>query len=76
MLRTEMEKLLQETGNMGPNPRGEWSSRPLSAGPFHRPNFPEVNIMRVLADSQLPVEDPVVSLVDNIKQELTKFSAD
>ena len=76
MPRTEMEELIQETGNIGPHSRGAWSSRPLSAGPFHRPNLPEVNTMRVLADSQLPAEDPAVPLIDSIKKELTKFSAD
>ncbi|XP_033222414.1 uncharacterized protein LOC117176311 isoform X2 [Belonocnema kinseyi] len=74
--RTEMEELIQETENMGPHPRGAWGSRPLSAGPFHRPNLPEVNTMRLLADSQLLVEDPAVPLINRIKQELKKFSAD
>ena len=74
--RTEMEELIQETGNMGPHPRGAWGSRPLSAGPFHRPILPEVNTVRVLADPQLPPEDPAVPLIDAIKKELTKFSAE
>ncbi|XP_017877266.1 uncharacterized protein LOC108623338 [Ceratina calcarata] len=54
--------------------RGVWSSRPLSAGPFHRPNLPEVDARRILTDSQLPPEDPAVPLIASIKRELEKFS--
>ncbi|XP_011863713.1 PREDICTED: uncharacterized protein LOC105559768 isoform X2 [Vollenhovia emeryi] len=54
--------------------RGAWGSRPLSAGPFHRPNLPEVDTRRILADSRLPPEDPAVPLIASIKKELEKFS--
>lgn len=55
--------------------RGAWGSRPLSAGPFHRPNLPEVDPRRILVDSNLLQEDPAVPLIANIKQELQKFSS-
>ncbi|XP_020707475.2 uncharacterized protein LOC105685007 isoform X1 [Athalia rosae] len=65
---------IPETGISGPHPRGAWGSRPLSAGPFHRPNLPEVDTVRVLADSRLPPEDPAVPLIAAIKKELEKFT--
>ncbi|XP_058798915.1 uncharacterized protein LOC131668611 [Phymastichus coffea] len=68
---------IPETGQIvGPQPRGAWGSRPLSAGPFHRPNLPEVEVVRVLADSQLRPEDPAVPLISAIKKELGKFTYD
>ncbi|XP_015593385.1 uncharacterized protein LOC107266895 isoform X2 [Cephus cinctus] len=72
--RTCLEETIPETGNSGPHPRGAWGSRPLSAGPFHRPNLPEVDTLRILADPQLPPEDPAVPLIAAIKKELEKFS--
>jgi len=55
--------------------RGVWGSRPLSAGPFHRPNLPEVDTRRILADNRLSPEDPAVPLIASIKKELEKFSS-
>lgn len=69
-----MDESIPETGISGPHPRGAWGSRPLSAGPFHRPNLPEVDTVRVLADPKLPPEDPAVPLIAAIKKELEKFS--
>ena len=60
--------------HVGPHPRGAWGSRPLSAGPFHRPNLPEVEVARVLADGQMRPEDPAVPLIAAIKRELGRFS--
>lgn len=57
-----------------PRSRSGWGSRPLSAGPFHRPNLPDVDTRRILVDSQLPPEDPAVPLIASIKRELEKFS--
>ena len=57
-----------------PRSRSGWGSRPLSAGPFHRPNLPDVDARRILVDSQLPPEDPAVPLIASIKRELEKFS--
>ncbi|KOC61153.1 hypothetical protein WH47_04419 [Habropoda laboriosa] len=54
-------------------PCSGWSSRPLSAGPFHRPNLPDVDTRRILTDCQLPLEDPAVPLIASIKKELEKF---
>lgn len=73
-------------------PRGAWGTcssspqsgrsgtlpRPLSAGPFHRPQIPgpvEVTIDRtlILSDSQLPPSDPAIPLIAAIKEELRKF---
>ncbi|KOX79442.1 hypothetical protein WN51_02707 [Melipona quadrifasciata] len=55
--------------------RSGWGSRPLSAGPFHRPTLmPDVDTRRILVDSQLPPEDPAVPLIASIKKELEKFS--
>ncbi|XP_066594081.1 uncharacterized protein [Prorops nasuta] len=73
--RQGFEDDIEETGFESPiHPKGAWGSRPLSAGPFHRPNLPEVDIRRVLVDSQLPPEDPAVQLITTIKKELEKFS--
>ncbi|XP_049792404.1 uncharacterized protein LOC126199526 [Schistocerca nitens] len=70
-------------------PRGAWGtvehsplssagrSRPLSAGPFHRPRLPtapEVDCALVLCDSRLAPSDPAVPLIAAIKEELQKFS--
>ncbi|XP_043788092.1 uncharacterized protein LOC122712461 isoform X2 [Apis laboriosa] len=55
--------------------RNNWGSRPLSAGPFHKPNLPIVNSRRILTDCQLPQEDPAVPLIVSIKKELEKFSS-
>ncbi|CAL7941770.1 unnamed protein product [Xylocopa violacea] len=54
--------------------RSGWGSRPLSAGPFHRPNLPDIDTRRILVDSQLPPQDPAVPLIASIKKELEKFS--
>ncbi|XP_076176292.1 uncharacterized protein LOC143151238 isoform X2 [Ptiloglossa arizonensis] len=51
-----------------------WGTRPLSAGPFHRPNLPNINTRRILLECQLPPEDPAVPLIASIKKELKKFS--
>ncbi|XP_053971084.1 uncharacterized protein LOC128872433 [Hylaeus volcanicus] len=52
-----------------------WGTRPLSAGPFHRPNLPSINKKSILLDCQLPQEDPAVPLIASIKKELKKFSS-
>ncbi|KAJ9600784.1 hypothetical protein L9F63_001064 [Diploptera punctata] len=73
-------------------PRGAWGTcnpsphsgrlgtlpRPLSAGPFHRPQLPgpvEITIDRtlILSDNQLPPTDPAIPLIAAIKEELRKF---
>ncbi|EFN88575.1 hypothetical protein EAI_12016 [Harpegnathos saltator] len=70
-----LDEDIPETGQTGPlHPRGAWGSRPLSAGPFHRPNLPEVDSRRILAESRLLPEDPAVPLIASIKKELEKFS--
>ncbi len=47
-------------------------SRPLSAGPFHRPTVhPEF----IFADSQLPSSDPAVPIISAIKRELEEIPA-
>lgn len=64
-------------------PRGAWGStptstmtvprappRPLSAGPFHKPNLEPAWI---LSDSSLKPTDPAVPLIEAIKKELDKF---
>ncbi|KYN34668.1 hypothetical protein ALC56_11157 [Trachymyrmex septentrionalis] len=67
---------IPETGQIESiHSRGAWGSRPLSAGPFHRPNLPEVDTRRILADSRLLPEDPAVPLIASIKKELEKFSS-
>ncbi|XP_043598516.1 uncharacterized protein LOC122574688 isoform X1 [Bombus pyrosoma] len=66
---------IAENGHLKPpRSRSGWGSRPLSAGPFHRPNLPDVDTRRILVDSQLPPEDPAVPLIASIKRELEKFS--
>lgn len=45
-------------------------SRPLSAGPFHRPT---VNPDFILTDSQLPADDPAAPIISAIKRELDKI---
>ncbi|XP_043508288.1 uncharacterized protein LOC122527821 isoform X2 [Frieseomelitta varia] len=67
---------IAENGHSVPSrSRSGWGSRPLSAGPFHRPNLmPDVDTRRILVDSQLPPEDPAVPLIASIKKELEKFS--
>ena len=74
--RDEPSGTIPETGQLGPHPRGAWGSRPLSAGPFHRPSLPEVEVVRVLADAQLKPEDPAVPLIAAIRRELGKFTYD
>jgi len=75
LARKGFDEDIQETDQAGPiHPRGTWGSRPLSAGPFHRPNLPEVDIRRILADSRLPPDDPAVPLIASIKKELEKFT--
>ncbi|PSN42488.1 hypothetical protein C0J52_09804 [Blattella germanica] len=68
-------------GTCNPSPHSGRSGtlpRPLSAGPFHRPQLPgpvEITIDRtlVLTDSQLPPTDPAIPLIAAIKEELRKF---
>lgn len=73
--RKGLDEDIPETGQTGPlHPRGAWGSRPLSAGPFHRPTLPEVDTRRILTESRLPPEDPAVPLIASIKKELEKFS--
>ncbi|XP_011162628.2 uncharacterized protein LOC105197781 isoform X2 [Solenopsis invicta] len=73
--RKGLDEDIPETGQAEAiHSRGAWGSRPLSAGPFHRPNLPEVDTRRILADSRLPLEDPAVPLIASIKKELEKFS--
>ncbi|XP_065207188.1 uncharacterized protein LOC135836338 [Planococcus citri] len=64
-----------------PQPRDAWDtskpttparlhSRPLSAGPFHRPTiYPEL----ILSDAQLSPNDPAVPIISAIKKELDKI---
>lgn len=74
--RKGLDEEIPETGQLESIPsRGAWGSRPLSAGPFHRPNLPEVDTRRILTDSRLPPEDPAVPLIASIKKELEKFSS-
>ncbi|KAF7987481.1 hypothetical protein HCN44_003243 [Aphidius gifuensis] len=68
------QELIIETGTNGVQARGAWGSRPLSAGPFHRPILPEVNVTRILTDTQLAPEDPAVPLIAAIRKELEKFT--
>lgn len=63
---------IAETGES--RARGAWGSRPLSAGPFHRPSLPEVEVARVLADGQLRPTDPAVPLIASIKKQLGRFA--
>lgn len=72
--RRDIDEDIPETGQAEIHSRNTWGSRPLSAGPFHRPNLPEVDTRRILADSRLPPEDPAVPLIASIKKELEKFS--
>jgi len=68
-------------GTCNPSPHSGKSGtlpRPLSAGPFHRPQLPgpvEITVDRtlVLSDSQLPPSDPAIPLIAAIKEELRKF---
>lgn len=68
-------------GTCSPSPHSGRSGsvpRPLSAGPFHRPQLPgpvEITVDRtlVLSDSQLPPADPAIPLIAAIKEELRKF---
>lgn len=70
----------QDTQKSVPKPRDAWDShpttparphsRPLSAGPFHRPTiYPEL----ILSDAQLSPNDPAVPIISAIKQELDKI---
>jgi len=72
--RRGLDEDIPETGQTESIHSRTWGSRPLSAGPFHRPNLPEVDTRRILADSRLPPEDPAVPLIASIKKELEKFS--
>ncbi|XP_057330134.1 uncharacterized protein LOC130670721 isoform X1 [Microplitis mediator] len=75
--RDVLEESIPETGNTSiQTTRGAWGSRPMSAGPFHRPNLPEVNVTRVLADTHLAPDDPAVPLIAAIRKELEKFTPD
>lgn len=68
-------------GTCNPSPHSGRSGtlpRPLSAGPFHRPQFPgpvEITVDRtlVLSDGQLPPSDPAIPLIAAIKEELRRF---
>ncbi|KAK3929883.1 UPF0606 protein, partial [Frankliniella fusca] len=80
-------------GGAAGGPRGAWGSdqavaRPLSAGPFHRPQLPDgsigasvgsltprIDTAVILADARLPLHDPAVPLIAAIKHELSKFGA-
>ncbi|XP_012063039.1 PREDICTED: uncharacterized protein LOC105626348 [Atta cephalotes] len=74
--RRGLDEDILETGQIESiHSRGAWGSRPLSAGPFHRPNLPEVDTRRILADNRLSPEDPAVPLIASIKKELEKFSS-
>nr|XP_033333535.1 uncharacterized protein LOC117224597 [Megalopta genalis] len=74
--RNNIEENVAENGHSGPvRSHGGWSSRPLSAGPFHRPNVPDIDTKRILLHCQLPPEDPAVPLIASIKKELEKFSS-
>ncbi|XP_072750702.1 uncharacterized protein [Anoplolepis gracilipes] len=73
--RRDLDEDIPETGHAEVHSRNAWGSRPLSAGPFHRPNLPEVDTRRILADSRLSPEDPAVPLIASIKKELEKFSS-
>ncbi|KAJ8679668.1 hypothetical protein QAD02_015455 [Eretmocerus hayati] len=70
----QSDSALMETGYTSLKHRGTWGSRPLSAGPFHRPSLPEVEVARVIADTQLRADDPAVPLISSIKSELSKFT--
>ncbi|XP_015172713.1 PREDICTED: uncharacterized protein LOC107064500 [Polistes dominula] len=72
--RRNLVEDIPETGHSNHPRGGTWGSRPLSAGPFHKPNLPEVDTKRILVDSQLSPEDPAVPLISSIKKELDKFS--
>ncbi|XP_076236343.1 uncharacterized protein LOC143180480 [Calliopsis andreniformis] len=68
------EQNVEENKTAPAQSRSGWGSRPLSAGPFHRPNLPNIDTKRILVDCQLPPEDPAVPLIASIKKELEKFS--
>nr|XP_031828687.1 uncharacterized protein LOC116425305 [Nomia melanderi] len=71
-----IEENITENGHSGSiQSHSGWSSRPLSAGPFHRPNVPDIDTKRILSNSQLAPEDPAVPLIASIKKELEKFSS-
>lgn len=53
-----------------PAPGGRSESRPLSAGPFHRPC---IEPQFVLAQATLPPTDPAVPIISAIKQELERL---
>ncbi|XP_034941627.1 uncharacterized protein [Chelonus insularis] len=72
--RNLAEESIPETGNTTLQPRGAWGSRPMSAGPFHRPNLPEVTVTQISANSPLTLEDPAVPLIAAIRKELEKFT--
>lgn len=74
LTQSNYDESIPETGMTGRQPHGAWSTRPLSAGPFHRPSLPEINVTRVLADTQLAPEDPAVPLIAAIRKELEKFT--
>lgn len=72
---TKLDELVQDTSRVEQHCSGTWGTRPLSAGPFHRPNLSDISKMCVSTNSNLPSEDPAVTIIDAIKQELTKFAS-
>lgn len=82
--KTSDSRRIAPSPGVDPPRHGAWGSgqpsplvRPLSAGPFHRPNVPappKVDTERILADSRLPENDPAVPLIAAIKTELHKCS--
>ncbi|XP_076647252.1 uncharacterized protein LOC143355919 [Halictus rubicundus] len=73
--QNNIEENIAENGHSGSvQSHSGWSTRPLSAGPFHRPNVPDIDTKRILLHCQLPPEDPAVPLIASIKKELQKFS--
>ncbi|XP_043473962.1 uncharacterized protein LOC122506043 isoform X2 [Leptopilina heterotoma] len=71
---TKLDESVQDTSRVEQHCSGTWGTRPLSAGPFHRPNLSDISKMCVSTNSNLPSEDPAVTIIDAIKQELTKFA--
>ncbi|XP_051157683.1 uncharacterized protein LOC127279398 isoform X1 [Leptopilina boulardi] len=72
---TKLGESVQESSKVEQHCSGTWGARPLSAGPFHRPNLSEISKISLSANCNLPTEDPAIPIIDAIKQELTKFSS-
>lgn len=75
MMCSELDESVNESSNIEQHGCGTWGTRPLSAGPFHRPNLSETNKISMSANCYFPPEDPVIPIIDAIKQELTKFAS-